>query len=90
MTRMQLTQSELNDFSLQAERWGAALRTEDVESVDLQNRPFTIKSSDVTVGTGPPKLAFPLLSCAVSLPLRLRHDILALLLSCQAHAVAPL
>ncbi|CAM0907154.1 unnamed protein product [Alopecurus aequalis] len=30
----------------QAERWGAELHQEDVEFVDLKNRPFTIRSSD--------------------------------------------
>lgn len=30
----------------QAERWGAELYTEDVESVDLSTRPFTIRSAD--------------------------------------------
>lgn len=33
----------------QAERWGAELRTEDVEFVDVTNRPFTVKSSDYEV-----------------------------------------
>ncbi|MCO5570052.1 hypothetical protein L7F22_023766 [Adiantum nelumboides] len=33
----------------QAERWGAELRTEDVEFVDVMNRPFTVKSSDYEV-----------------------------------------
>lgn len=33
----------------QAERWGAELRTEDVEFVDVQNRPFIVKSSDYEV-----------------------------------------
>ncbi len=35
--------------SLQADRWGAELLTEDVESVDLQQRPFTIRGGDRTV-----------------------------------------
>lgn len=30
----------------QAERWGAELRTEDVEFVDAMNRPFTVRSCD--------------------------------------------
>jgi len=30
----------------QAERWGAELFTEDVDSIDLSSRPFTITSSD--------------------------------------------
>ena len=30
----------------QAERWGAELNTEDVESIDVLNRPFTVRSSD--------------------------------------------
>lgn len=30
----------------QAERWGTELRTEDVEYVDVRNRPFTVRSSD--------------------------------------------
>jgi thioredoxin reductase len=34
---------------LQAERWGAELYTEDVESIDLQSRPFTITSGERTV-----------------------------------------
>ena len=33
----------------QAERWGAELFTEDVESVDLSQRPFVVKSGDRTV-----------------------------------------
>ncbi|KAH7295043.1 hypothetical protein KP509_27G030200 [Ceratopteris richardii] len=33
----------------QAERWGADLRTEDVEFIDIKNRPFTVKSSDSEV-----------------------------------------
>jgi len=33
----------------QAERWGAVLETEDVESVDLSVRPFVIKNSERTV-----------------------------------------
>jgi thioredoxin reductase (NADPH) len=34
---------------MQAERWGAELYTEDVESIDLQARPFTIVSGERTV-----------------------------------------
>ncbi|KAJ7549250.1 hypothetical protein O6H91_07G046200 [Diphasiastrum complanatum] len=30
----------------QAERWGAELQTEDVEYVDVQNKPFTVRSSE--------------------------------------------
>lgn len=30
----------------QAERWGAELFQEDVESIDVKNSPFTVKSSD--------------------------------------------
>ena len=30
----------------QAERWGAELYTEDVEFVDLSERPFTIRSTE--------------------------------------------
>ena len=30
----------------QAERWGAELHQEDVEFIDLKNRPFTVKSSE--------------------------------------------
>jgi thioredoxin reductase (NADPH) len=33
----------------QAERWGAELLTEDVDSIDLQQRPFVISSADRTV-----------------------------------------
>ncbi|KAI3428728.1 hypothetical protein D9Q98_007552 [Chlorella vulgaris] len=33
----------------QAERWGSQLETEDVESVDLSARPFTIRGTDTTV-----------------------------------------
>lgn len=33
----------------QAERWGARLLTEDVESVDLTQRPFVVSSGDTTV-----------------------------------------
>ena len=35
---------------LQAERWGAELVTEDVEEVDLQQRPFLVRTSDTEVG----------------------------------------
>ena len=31
---------------MQAERWGAELYTEDVEKVDLTQRPFVIKTHD--------------------------------------------
>ena len=34
----------------QSERWGAELLTEDVEHVDLSQRPFLIRSSDTEVG----------------------------------------
>lgn len=38
-------------FSIpQAERWGSNLVTEDVEEVDLSQRPFLIKGSETTVG----------------------------------------
>ncbi|KAL3700832.1 hypothetical protein R1sor_018854 [Riccia sorocarpa] len=33
----------------QAVRWGADLRTEDVEYVDVQNRPFTVRTSETEV-----------------------------------------
>ncbi|KAG6554738.1 hypothetical protein Mapa_003757 [Marchantia paleacea] len=33
----------------QAERWGADLRTEDVEYVDVRNRPFTVRTSETEV-----------------------------------------
>jgi thioredoxin reductase (NADPH) len=33
----------------QAERWGSELYTEDVDSIDLSKRPFTITSSERTV-----------------------------------------
>ncbi len=33
----------------QAERWGAELLNEDVESVDLSQRPFVIRGSDTTL-----------------------------------------
>ena len=36
-------------FLLQAERWGARLETEDVVSVDLSSRPFTVRGTDTTV-----------------------------------------
>ena len=40
----------LNDrMRKQAERWGAQLRTEDVEFVDVTNRPFTVRSTDSEV-----------------------------------------
>lgn len=38
---------------LQAERWGAELYTEDVESIDLSQRPFTIRTSEQVVGAEP-------------------------------------
>ena len=31
---------------VQAERWGAEMYTEDVESIDLDTRPFTIKTAE--------------------------------------------
>jgi hypothetical protein len=34
---------------LQAERWGSELYTEDVDSIDLSARPFTITSSERTI-----------------------------------------
>lgn len=34
---------------VQAERWGARLETEDVVSVDLSSRPFTVRGSETTV-----------------------------------------
>lgn len=33
----------------QAERWGTELKTEDVEYVDTQNRPFTVRTSECEV-----------------------------------------
>ncbi|KAH7434680.1 hypothetical protein KP509_06G030200 [Ceratopteris richardii] len=33
----------------QAERWGAELRTEDVEFIDIKDRPFTVKGSESEV-----------------------------------------
>lgn len=30
----------------QAERWGAELKTEDVEFIDVKSRPFTVRSSE--------------------------------------------
>lgn len=42
----------------QAERWGAELRTEDVEFVDVQNRPFTVRSSESEVIAIPNSLVF--------------------------------
>ncbi|XP_024358174.1 thioredoxin reductase NTRC [Physcomitrium patens] len=45
-----VTGPELMDrMRKQAERWGAELRTEDVEYVDVRNRPFTVRSSDSEV-----------------------------------------
>ncbi len=38
----------------QAERWGAELLTEDVEFLDLSQRPFTIRTSDTEVRPGCP------------------------------------
>ena len=35
--------------SVQAERWGSELLTEDVEHVDLSKRPFTVRTSDTEV-----------------------------------------
>jgi thioredoxin reductase len=34
---------------VQAERWGAQLLTEDVESVDLNQRPFVVRGTDTEV-----------------------------------------
>lgn len=39
----------MDKMRAQAERWGAELYTEDVESIDLQARPFTIVSGERTV-----------------------------------------
>ena len=36
----------MDRMRLQAERWGSRLLTEDVESVDLTTRPFTVRGSD--------------------------------------------
>lgn len=36
-------------FIPQAERWGSELYTEDVESIDLSSRPFTITSTERTL-----------------------------------------
>ena len=36
----------------QAERWGAEMFTEDVESIDLDSRPFTITTAERQVGYG--------------------------------------
>lgn len=36
----------LDRMRKQAERWGAELFQEDVESIDLKNRPFTVQSSE--------------------------------------------
>ncbi len=41
----------MKDMRAQAERWGAELYTEDVISVDLSQRPFTVKSEDREVRT---------------------------------------
>lgn len=38
-----------SSLSVQAERWGSELITEDVEFLDLQQRPFTVRSSEVEV-----------------------------------------
>lgn len=35
-----------NRMRRQAERWGAELYLEDVEFLDLKNRPFTVQSSE--------------------------------------------
>lgn len=35
----------------QAERWGAELYQEDVEFLDVKNRPFTVQSSERKVTT---------------------------------------
>ncbi|MEO1429945.1 MAG: thioredoxin-disulfide reductase [Cyanobacteria bacterium J06632_19] len=55
-----ITGPELMDkMKAQAERWGAELYTEDVISVDLSQRPFTVRSSErefkthsIVIGTG--------------------------------------
>ncbi len=41
----------MQDMRAQAERWGAEMYTEDVISVDLSQRPFTVKSEDRVVKT---------------------------------------
>ncbi|DBA65911.1 TPA: hypothetical protein ACH3X2_002936 [Trebouxia sp. C0005] len=39
----------MDKMRAQAERWGSELLTEDVEHVDLGNRPFTVRTSDTEV-----------------------------------------
>lgn len=39
-------------MTVQAERWGSELITEDVEYLDLKQRPFTVRSSEVEVYLG--------------------------------------
>ncbi|DBA96752.1 TPA: hypothetical protein ACH3X1_015592 [Trebouxia sp. C0004] len=39
----------MDKMRAQAERWGSELLTEDVEQVDLGNRPFTVRTSDTEV-----------------------------------------
>ena len=41
----------MRDMRAQAERWGAEMYTEDVISVDLSQRPFTVKSEERVVKT---------------------------------------
>ena len=48
---------------LQAERWGAELVTEDVEEVDLQQRPFLVRTSDTEVGLQTLQFATPESPC---------------------------
>lgn len=39
-------------FWVQAERWGSNLIVEDVESVDLSQRPFVVRGTDTEVSYG--------------------------------------
>lgn len=41
----------MEDMKAQAERWGAELHTEDVISVDLSQRPFTVRSQEREIKT---------------------------------------
>ena len=75
---------------LQAERWGSELLTEDVEHVDLSNRPFTVKTSDTEVRSMYQAKNHTLISCVANLLHEMEnlYDARIISMSCQQHAVA--
>lgn len=49
----------------QADRWGAELFQEDVEFVDVKNRPFTVRSTDREVKTENSSSHIPCFWCKI-------------------------